>query len=117
MNLHGKIGRKWEVGGGGGGQKVSPESKIYVQKKNKKSKDLSRFSRSDDIELRGGGTVKGETLFLCIPRQECGSWGPSGVMPCEVRRAALALGCSLFGCVMTVSEPPKVNDVHKREPQ
>lgn len=44
-------------------------------------------------------------------------WGPSGVMPCEVRRAALALGCSLFGCVMTVSEPPKVNDVHKREPQ
>lgn len=39
--------------------------------------------------------------------------GPSGIMPCDVRRAALALGCSLFGRVMTVSEPPKVNDVHK----
>lgn len=38
-------------------------------------------------------------------------------MPYEVRRAVLALGCSLFGCVMTVSEPPKVNDVHKFEPQ
>lgn len=48
---------------------------------------------------------------------EAWDWGPSGVMPCEVRRAALAQGCSLFGCVMTVSEPPKVNDVHKREPQ
>lgn len=48
---------------------------------------------------------------------EVQDWGPSGVMPCEVRRAVLALGCSLFGCVMTVSEPPKVNDVHKRKPQ
>ena len=43
--------------------------------------------------------------------------GPSGVMTCEVRRAALALRRSLFGCVMTVSELSKVNDVHKREPQ
>lgn len=33
-------------------------------------------------------------------------------MPREVRRAALTPGCSLFGRVMTVSEPPKVNDVH-----
>lgn len=46
---------------------------------------------------------------------EVWDWASGGVMPCEVRRAAPALGCSLFGCVMTVSEPPKVNDVHKRE--
>lgn len=54
-----------------------------------------------------------------ILRADAEVWdrGPSGVMPCEVRRAALALGCSLFGCVMTVSEPPKVNDVHKHEPR
>lgn len=53
-------------------------------------------------------------MFLCGLRQKCGTGGPSSVMSCEVRRAALALGCSLFGCIMTMSEPPKVNDVHKR---
>lgn len=63
-----------------------------------------------------GYTEWRNTLAL-LAEAEVWDWGPSGVMPCEVRRAALALGCSLFGCVMTVSEPPKVNDVHKREPQ
>lgn len=43
--------------------------------------------------------------------------GTSSVVPCDVGRAALALGCSLFGRVMTISETPKVNDVHKCESQ
>lgn len=61
--------------------------------------------------------LNGEMLSVCVLTLEVWDGSPSGVMPCEVRRAAPALGCSLFGCVMTVSEPPKVNDVHKCEPQ
>lgn len=66
---------------------------------------------------RQRGILNGGKVFLCGLRQKCGTGGPSSVMSCEVRRAALALGCSLFGCIMTMSEPPKVNDVHKCYPQ
>lgn len=69
------------------------------------------------METEGYTEWRKDSTFSLPAEAEVWVWGPSGVMPCEVRRAALALGCSVFSCVTTVSEPPKVNDVHKHEPR
>lgn len=72
---------------------------------------------SSCVETGGYTEWKEGSTFPLPTETKVWVWGPGGVMPCEVRRAALALGCTVFGCVMTVSEPPKVNDVQKREPR
>lgn len=67
----------------------------------------------DRVDMQFGGTPSLRALRLKCVRCQC----TSCIVLCGVRRAALALGCSLFCCVMTKFQTPKFNDVHKCESQ